>query len=236
MATGGGRLVRGVKLGRDAAARRQLFYCQWRNSKHFKLGVYNRHALFGKRRGSGSVLMTSGSFSSSASQYVGDSGEGNFIQSGGTNSIATIYALYVGNASGSNGTYRLSGSSYLSTSGLILGNSGAGQFSQTGGTNNAGLVYLGDNTGSSGTYNLSGGYLLNQGVNVGYSGSGSFCAVWRKLTALRAVSFSAKELAVEHITSAAVLCCQPPTKISLGVASGLSPRPAVPTTLPVAFF
>src|SRR5271165_4548245 len=61
-------------------------------------------SLGGNSAGSGTVLMTAGtgSLAMTGYEYIGDSGIGNFTQSGGTNSVTSY--LYVGNATGSRGT------------------------------------------------------------------------------------------------------------------------------------
>ena len=95
-------------------------------------------------------------------QYVGYSGTGTFTQSGGTNTLLNGGELWLGNNTGSNGTYNLGGSGQLSTTGECVGWNGTGNFTQTGGTNIVGnSLYLGASAvGSSGTYSFSGGQLL----------------------------------------------------------------------------
>ncbi len=119
--------------------------------------------------------MTGGGLSATTYEYVGNSGVGTFIQSGGTNSIGGY--LFTGYNSSSSGTYSLS-SGYLSVPNNgyeYLGYSGTGNFTQSGGTNNCGYLIMGNNTGGSGSYSLSGGYLLVPNYeNVGYSGTGTF--------------------------------------------------------------
>ncbi len=105
--------------------------------------------------------------------YVGYSGTGTFTQSGGTSTLG----LYLGNNSGSMGTYNLS-SGLLVSQGQYVGYSGSGTFTQSGGTNNipsaVDNLTLGENEGSSGSYNLSAGLLSAYFQYVGYSGSGTF--------------------------------------------------------------
>ena len=128
----------------------------------------------GEDTGSGTLQMTAGSLSTWA-QYIGDSGVGNFMQSGGTNGGATY--LYLGNNSGMSGTYSLSGSGLLSILDTeYVGESGTGYFTQSGGTNHVSRkLYLGDNHGSSGIYNLSGSGLLSASTQyIGYGGIGTF--------------------------------------------------------------
>ncbi|MCX5805884.1 MAG: hypothetical protein NT010_07440 [Proteobacteria bacterium] len=105
------------------------------------------------------------------SQYVGYSGTGTFEQTGGTNTING--GLYLGNNTGSSGTYNLS-SGQLSASTQYIGWDGTGSFSQTGGTNTVGWLTLATNAGSSGTYDLSSGQLSAQYQYIGNSGTGTF--------------------------------------------------------------
>ncbi len=111
-------------------------------------------------------------------EFVGGGGTASLVQSGGVNSVAT---LYIGNQAGSSGIYNLGGSGQLSALYEYIGNSGSGSFTQSGGTNavpptvgSPGLS-VGNNAGSFGTYNLSGSGLLSAPDEyIGNSGSGSF--------------------------------------------------------------
>ena len=120
-------------------------------------------------------------------EYVGNSGTGTLLQSGGTNNIQTdsIYnggILYVGNNVASSGAYNLSGSGVLTVAGTeVIGNLGTGTFLQSGGSNAIGngfsgaVLVLGNNAGASGSYLLSGsGGLSASSEFVGSSGSGAF--------------------------------------------------------------
>jgi autotransporter-associated beta strand protein len=128
---------------------------------------------------------------SANSEYIGNSGEGAFLQGGGTNTVsncaylgynsgsrgayslnggtnAILSVLYVGYYSGSIGTYYLSGSGHLSADSEYIGRSGTGKFTQTGGTNTvASSLCLGDSSNSSGTYNLNGGTLILRALRQG---------------------------------------------------------------------
>jgi len=106
-------------------------------------------------------------------EYVGHTGIGSLMQSGGTNS-AGILSLGYSSAS-SSGTYSLSSGS-LSAAQQTVGSAGTGLFMQSGGTNSASAyLYLGSSPGSNGTYNLSGtGQLSSPSEWVGISGTGSF--------------------------------------------------------------
>src|SRR2546423_5227897 len=66
-------------------------------------------------------------------EYIGDSGQGTYDQATATNTVNDT--LYLGNAAGSSGTYRLSGTGSLNVSNLeIVGNAGTCSFNQSGGT------------------------------------------------------------------------------------------------------
>ena len=106
--------------------------------------------------------------------YIGYSGSGALVQSGGTNSGNGN--VYIGQNAGACGTYDLSGNGQLSAYNVYIGYSGTGALVQSGGTTNvSGNVYIGQNAGACGTYNLSGQGLLTTGyVYVGSSGTGSF--------------------------------------------------------------
>ena len=110
---------------------------------------------------------------STHTEIIGDSGTGEFNQTGGTNGIWDT--LHLGFNSGSSGTYNLSGTGTLSAGWESVGGSGTGTFTQTGGTNYvAEVLSLGGYSGSSGTYNLSGGSLTAQIEVIGESGTGVF--------------------------------------------------------------
>lgn len=82
--------------------------------------------------------------------------------------------LYLGDMSGSHGTYNLSGGS-LSESWSQIGNNGTGLFNQTGGSHViTNKFYLGDETGSDGTYNFSNGFLSTGSADIGNDGTGTF--------------------------------------------------------------
>ena len=101
-------------------------------------------------------------------EYVGNSGSGTFLQSGGTNRVNGN--LYLGYNSTSNGIYQLSGAGSLTAGSEYVGYSGAGTFTQSAGTNTiSGQLYLGYNAAAGGTYQLSGaGGLSTANEYVGY--------------------------------------------------------------------
>jgi autotransporter-associated beta strand protein len=115
---------------------------------------------------------------SAAREYIGYSGAGTFVQTGGTNSVLdlTYGELYLGYNATAHGSYTLSAGS-LSAYGIIVGNKGSGTFEQNGGTiSHAGLT-LGSEAGSSGSYTLSNGSLTAGNAHstvIGSSGTGTF--------------------------------------------------------------
>ena len=120
--------------------------------------------------GNGNASMSDGRITVKWYEYVGNSGAGNFSQSGGTNS--SLF-LVLGFNVGSTGVYTLSGTGQLSASETI-GDYGSGAFSQTGGTNSSGFLSLGYYGGSNGTYNLMSGLVSAQNEVVGLYGPGIF--------------------------------------------------------------
>ena len=92
----------------------------------------------------GTYSLGSSGLLSAWSETVGNSGTGNFTQSGGTNTISRN--LYIGESAGSNGTYNLSGGllsvgSDAYNVGETLGYNGMGAFIQSGGTNTTNILY-----------------------------------------------------------------------------------------------
>ena len=82
------------------------------------------------------ILSGTGSLSVGFGEYVAYSGNGTFVQTGGSNFAS---ALFVGSGAGSNGTFTLSSAGALTTTnGEFIGNDGAGTFIQSGGTNSLG--------------------------------------------------------------------------------------------------
>ena len=116
--------------------------------------------------------MTDGSLTVSAQSYIGISGSGSFVQSGGSSS-------FVGNLNlampGGQSTYALSGTAQLSASTINVGQGGIGSFAQSGGTNSVtGYLSLGNAVMGSGTYTLTAGSLSVTVGNVGCGTGGSF--------------------------------------------------------------
>jgi hypothetical protein len=95
--------------------------------------------------------------------YVGGSGAGTFIQTGGThrlfmNAQNTAPALVVGSQGGGTGTYLLSGGLLDNAGALTIGASatGTGLFEQSGGTHKVNEISIGSGSSAFGTYRLSG--------------------------------------------------------------------------------
>ena len=128
----------------------------------------------GNGGGSGTVLMSAGSFPSTA-QFVGFGGSGSFMQSGGTHSVSSV--LYVGYSPFSytsgfqtgTGTCNLSGGGLLSAGEEDIGAWGTASFTQSGGTNAvSGNMIVGSSVfqnqyvqDGNGMYKLSGRSLLS---------------------------------------------------------------------------
>ena len=139
-------------------------------------GVLQGTSAVTAQSGGAISLATSALLSTTGTEYVGNSSTGNFLQSGGTNSPAT---LSLGYTTGGFGAYTLNSGLLSSTAVEFVGysGSGAGTFTQTGGTNySASDLNLGYLSGSSsGTYNLSGGSLhVSSNDRVGFYGQATF--------------------------------------------------------------
>ncbi len=138
------------------------------------------------RPASGSLAASSGLFSLAATAsltvggtaYVGSTGTGTFIQSGGTASFNGAdnngNSISIGDQAGAQGAYSLSFGNLTASQNETVGNKGTGTFTQTGGTNTVdGSLFLGSATGGSGAYSLSAFGLLSVtgSENIGDSGS-----------------------------------------------------------------
>ena len=85
---------------------------------------------------------------------MGLSGLANFIQTGGTNTVAGEVDL--GYSTHGNGTYSLGGTGLLSTTGEDVGDVSTGNFTQTGGTNTInGTLWVGYYSSATGPYSLT---------------------------------------------------------------------------------
>jgi fibronectin-binding autotransporter adhesin len=131
-----------------------------------------------------SYSLQGGSLTVTGSEYVGDSGNGSFSQSGGVQTIGSAAApryLDIGYGHGSAGTYSLSGNGSLTvTASEFVGYLGNGSFNQTAGVQTIGTVgsyqYLDLGLGGTGSFGLSGAGSLsvNGGVTVGQLAAGTF--------------------------------------------------------------
>ncbi len=128
-----------------------LVFGLWLGYNPGDAGTYNLN--------SGLLSVYNGSGDGPFFESIGDSGSGNFIQTGGTNSMSGG-GLSLGGNTGASGTYSLSGASLLSMANEYVGSAGAGTFTQSGGTNIAGSIFLGFGNGGSGSYNINGGLLV----------------------------------------------------------------------------
>ncbi len=129
-------------------------------------------------------LSGTGQLISNKSEYIGDAGAGNFVQTGGSNTIVgTGNSLYLGysttNTSPTGGTYALSSGSLTVSGQMYVGYNKVGAFNQSGGTVNINghttedLVISGAGS-ATGSFNQTGGTFHAEGlVKVGYTGLGS---------------------------------------------------------------
>jgi hypothetical protein len=120
------------------------------------------------------TLAGTGSLSTTASEYVGYSGAGNFIQNGGSNVVSQD--LSIGHNPGATGVYTLSaGTLSVANSVEYLGFLGSGTFNQSGGSNTVFGMILGLGASGVGAYNLSNGASLSvAGEIIGSGGAGVF--------------------------------------------------------------
>ena len=115
-----------------------------------------------------SCNMTSGTLTT-YHQWIGVSDLGDFTQSGGTNTLETLFLAYY---NGSNGDYTLNGGT-VNAGRSMVGYHGTGTLSVNSGTfNSPQYIYVGRYSDGDGTLNLSGGTLSTNNLVVGYDGSG----------------------------------------------------------------
>jgi hypothetical protein len=120
------------------------------------------------------VNQTGGNLTVTGVETIGGSYTAGYVQSGGTNAVGVGGGLYLGNNSGSTGSYSLSGGSLTVAGAEYIGNKGSGAFTQSGGVNAvSGQLTLGQNSGGSGVYTLNGGTLTTAGIVYG-AGNNSF--------------------------------------------------------------
>ena len=132
---------------------------------------------------SGAVQLTAGKLSV-ADEFVGNSGNAAFVQTGGTNNLSGL--IYLGYGVGSVGTYSLSAAGILNSNvisngldGECVGYAGTGSFTQTGGRNLTSDLNMAYSPGSSASYTLNSGLLSVSYAtfNLGGSGTGVFTQV-----------------------------------------------------------
>lgn len=120
----------------------------------------------------GSYQLTLGQLNVTAALVVGDAGEGEFTQDGGSVSAGQ---LVLGRKAGGVGSYHLNGGTLNDN--LIVGDAGTGVFNNNGATHNVtGDLVLGNQATGNGTYNLSLGGTTTVTANtiVGNAGTGTF--------------------------------------------------------------
>jgi autotransporter-associated beta strand protein len=135
--------------------------------------------------GSGTCTMNGGSFLVNKAEEIGSSGNGTFVQTGGTNTYGTpagaaanggVAFLDVGG--GASGSYTLTDGQLLAASGthceLNIGDSAPGSFNQAGGlvTVNNGIFMAAAATASA-SYTLSAGTLSTNYLSIGYGTTSS---------------------------------------------------------------
>jgi hypothetical protein len=128
--------------------------------------------------GNGTYSLSGTGLLSAAEGYVGNSGTGTFIESGG-NATFTSYdsnndSLSLGDQAGSDGNYILSGGSLGFNLNESIGTNGTGTFIQSGGTNSGYAVVLGYFASGSGLYSLSNGSVSATNDDIGWDGAGLF--------------------------------------------------------------
>ncbi|MDP9174241.1 MAG: hypothetical protein M3O30_10310 [Planctomycetota bacterium] len=136
----------------------------------------------GENFGSSGTYTLSGGQLNAISEEIGFNGVGNFIQSGGTNTLNANSqpSFSLGDNAGSTGFYTLSGGLLnvnTSYDAAYVGYMGTGNFNQSGGTFQfSPYLRLGFGSNATGTYTLSNG-ILGSGLSVeeiGWSGLGTF--------------------------------------------------------------
>ena len=121
----------------------------------------------------GSYTLSGNSYLYTPYESVGNQGQGNFTQTGGTHSVGG--GLYLGYSSSSYGSYTFSAGS-LSAAFEYVGYQGAGNFTQSGGTHSVGGgFYVGYSSPSyASSYTLSAGSFTAVSECIGYQGSNNY--------------------------------------------------------------
>jgi hypothetical protein len=135
--------------------------------------------------GTGGYTLSSGTLSVTGTEYIGDSGTGTFIQSGGIQTIGTTttpQALYIAYAAAVSASDSMTNIASLTINGYeVVGENGAGTFTQTNGRIAVGTTVLpqqldlGYASTGAGTYLLSGtgSLTVNGGLYIGGSSAGA---------------------------------------------------------------
>jgi hypothetical protein len=119
----------------------------------------------------GTYTLSGGSLSASEHEFVGYIGTGNFVHSGGTNTIPGV--LEIGTGLDGTGTYTLSGSGQVSAGQILVGDNGTGSFNQSGGSVTTPSMSVGYLATALGTYSLSNGTLSVGNQVVGQVAAGT---------------------------------------------------------------
>jgi fibronectin-binding autotransporter adhesin len=147
---------------------------------------YGALVLGGEIGGYGKYEMNDGTLTTNFLQ-IGRSGNGDFVQTGGTVNVNQYVppdpnnpggGVNLGQVFGRTGTYDLSGTGVLNAQSILVGADGKGIFNQWSGTTvsvTEGVVLAGNTSGTGdGTYNLKGGDLISGNTQVGAWGTGTF--------------------------------------------------------------
>ncbi len=149
--------------------------------------------------GASITLNQTGSNMYAGYEYVGNSGNGRYLHTGGGNTVAS--QLCIAYNADSVGTYVLSGSGAVQASQILIAydNGAAGTFTQNGGSTSAAYLSLAASAASTAraTYSLASGTLAVGDAYVGYQGLGTF------LQSGGTVSLSGSRLVVGYAGSAA---------------------------------
>ena len=158
------------------------YFSQTGGANHMDDDTGSNLTIGGQSGGIGTYSLGGSGLLSATFEYVGYSGRGSLLQTGGTNDASAsgfVTYIYLGYNAGSSGVYSLSGKGRVYAEEEFIGSSGTGAFTQSGGTNQLTSynVYLGYNAGGGGTYTLTSSGLLSAGScseYLGYSGTGTF--------------------------------------------------------------
>ncbi len=133
---------------------------------------------------SGTGVLSTGATATGGGETIGNNGNGDFVQTGGQNSVVTTSSdatglIDVGAGVGGIGSYTLGGGTVSCDGVLVLGFAGTGSFFQSGGavsfSGSVAQLIFGFDTGGTGYYSLSAGNITgSQTENIGSAGNGTF--------------------------------------------------------------